>query len=86
MHLNERAVLTGAILFGLGLVAGIAIGSATAVSALTQGAPDVLQSWSGVVAMPLRSSGQSKRSRLVHRAAVVIVLIRGAQFEIEKQS
>ena len=42
---------TGAILFGLGLVAGIAIGSATAVSALTQGAPDVLQSWSGV-AMP----------------------------------
>ena len=31
---------------------GIAIGSATAVSALTQGAPDVLQSWSGVVAMP----------------------------------
>ena len=47
MHLNERVVLTGAILFGLGLVAGIAIGSATAVSALTQGAPDVLQSWSG---------------------------------------
>ena len=52
MHLNERVVLTGAILFGLGLVAGIAIGSATAVSALTQGAPDALQSWSGVVAMP----------------------------------
>ena len=52
MHLNERVVLTGGILFGLGLVAGIAIGSATAVSALTQGAPDVLQSWSGVVAMP----------------------------------
>ena len=50
MQLNERVVLTGAILFGLGLVAGIAIGSATAVSALTQGAPDVLQSWSGVVA------------------------------------
>ena len=42
MHLNERLVLTGVILFGLGLVAGIAIGSATAVSALTQGAPDVL--------------------------------------------
>ena len=52
MHINERVVLTGAILFGLGLVAGIAIGSATAVSALTQGAPDALQSWSGVVAMP----------------------------------
>ena len=29
MQLNERVVLTGAILFGLGLVAGIAIGSAT---------------------------------------------------------
>ena len=52
MHLNERLVLTGAIFFGIGLMAGIAIGSATAVSALTQGAPDVLQSWSGVVAMP----------------------------------
>ena len=52
MQFNERVVLTGAILFGFGLVAGIAIGSATAVSALTQGAPDVLQSWSGVVAMP----------------------------------
>ena len=52
MELNERIVLTGAILFGLGLVAGITLGSATAISALTQGAPDVLQSWSGVVAMP----------------------------------
>ena len=52
MHINERVVRRGATLVGRGLVAGLAIGSATAVSALTQGAPDVLQSWSGVVAMP----------------------------------
>ena len=45
-------MLTGTILFGIGILIGIAIGSATAVSALTQGAPDVLQSWSGVVALP----------------------------------
>ena len=49
---TERSLLTGTILFGIGLIVGIAIGSATAVSALTQGAPDVLQSWSGVVALP----------------------------------
>ena len=52
MHFTERSRLTGTILFGIGLIVGIAIGSATAVSALTQGAPDVLQSWSGVVALP----------------------------------
>ena len=52
MHITERSLLTGTILFGIGLLVGIAIGSATAVSALTQGAPDVLQSWSGVVALP----------------------------------
>ena len=40
------------IAFALGLVLGIAIGSATSITALTQGAPDVLQTWSGVVAMP----------------------------------
>ena len=44
--------MTGTILFAMGLVIGIAIGSASAVSSLTQGAPDVLQSWSGVVALP----------------------------------
>ena len=52
MQSTERSLLTGTILFGIGLLVGIAIGSATAVSALTQGAPDVLQSWSGVVALP----------------------------------
>jgi len=52
MHFTERSLLTGTSLFGIGLIVGIAIGSATAVSALTQGAPDVLQSWSGVVALP----------------------------------
>ena len=52
MHFTERSLLTGTILFGIGLIVGISIGSATAVSALTQGAPDVLQSWSGVVALP----------------------------------
>ena len=52
MDSNRPMLLSGAILFAMGLVIGIAIGSATAVSALTQGAPDVLQSWSGVVAMP----------------------------------
>ncbi len=40
------------IVFTIGLVIGIAIGSATSISALTQGAPDILQSWAGVVAMP----------------------------------
>ena len=52
MDSNRPMQLSGVILFAMGLVIGIAIGSATAVSALTQGAPDVLQSWSGVVAMP----------------------------------
>ena len=52
MDSNRPMLLSGVILFAMGLVIGIAIGSATAVSALTQGAPDVLQSWSGVVAMP----------------------------------
>ena len=52
MHITGRSLLTGTILFGIGILVGIAIGSATAVSALTQGAPDVLQSWSGVVALP----------------------------------
>ena len=52
MQITERSLLTGTILFGIGILVGIAIGSATAVSALTQGAPDVLQSWSGVVALP----------------------------------
>ena len=49
---NRSMLLTGGLLFAMGLVIGIAIGSASTVSALTQGAPDVLQSWSGVVAMP----------------------------------
>ena len=52
MDSNRPMLLSGVLLFAMGLVIGIAIGSATAVSALTQGAPDVLQSWSGVVAMP----------------------------------
>ena len=52
MERTTPVLLTGAILFALGLVLGIAIGSATAVTSLTQGAPDVLQTWSGVVAMP----------------------------------
>ncbi len=52
MDSNRPMLLAGGILFAMGLVIGVAIGSATAVSALTQGAPDVLQSWSGVVAMP----------------------------------
>ena len=52
MPVVDRVALPGALLFGIGLVIGIAIGSATAVASLTQGAPDVLQSWSGVVALP----------------------------------
>ena len=52
MDSNRPMLLSGVIFFAMGLMIGIAIGSATAVSALTQGAPDVLQSWSGVVAMP----------------------------------
>ena len=52
MQPSERVLMTGTILFALGLVIGVAIGSATAVTALTQGSPDVLQSWSGVVALP----------------------------------
>ena len=52
MQPSERVLMTGTILFALGLVIGVVIGSATAVTALTQGSPDVLQSWSGVVAMP----------------------------------
>ena len=52
MQFSERSVLTGLLVFAVGVVVGIGIGSASAVAALTQGAPDVLQSWSGVVAMP----------------------------------
>ena len=52
MQPSERALMTGTILFAMGLVIGIAIGSGTAVASLTQRAPDVLQSWSGVVALP----------------------------------
>ena len=52
MQFSERSVLTGLLVFAVGVVVGIGIGSATAVAALTQGAPDVLQSWSGVVALP----------------------------------
>ena len=52
MDSSERMVLTGAILFGVGLVIGIGIGSVASIASLTQGAPDVLQSWSGVVALP----------------------------------
>ena len=52
MPFSERSVLTGLLVFAVGVVVGIGIGSASAVEALTQGAPDVLQTWSGVVAMP----------------------------------
>ena len=52
MPFSDRSVLTGLLVFAIGIVLGIGIGSATAVSALTQGAPDVLQTWSGVVALP----------------------------------
>ena len=52
MDSSERMVLTGAILFGVGLVIGIGIGSVASIASLTQGAPEVLQSWSGVVALP----------------------------------
>jgi len=52
MQFSERSVLTGLLVFAVGVVVGIGIGSASAVAALTQGAPDVLQSWSGVVALP----------------------------------
>ena len=52
MQFSECSVLTGLLVFAVGVVVGIGIGSATAVAALTQGAPDVLQSWSGVVALP----------------------------------
>ena len=52
MDSSERMVLTGAILFSVGLVIGIGIGSVASIASLTQGAPDVLQSWSGVVALP----------------------------------
>ena len=52
MSFSERSVLTGLLIFAVGVVVGIGIGSASAVAALTQGAPDVLQSWSGVVALP----------------------------------
>ena len=52
MDSSERMVLTGAILFGVGLVIGIGIGSVASIASLTQGAPDILQSWSGVVALP----------------------------------
>jgi hypothetical protein len=52
MPFSERSVLTGLLVFAIGVVVGIGIGSASAVAALTQGAPDVLQTWSGVVALP----------------------------------
>ena len=52
MQFSERSVLTGLLFFAVGVVVGIGIGSASAVAALTQGVPDVLQSWSGVVALP----------------------------------
>ena len=52
MPFSERSVLTGLLVFAIGVVVGIGIGSASAVAALTQGAPDVLQNWSGVVALP----------------------------------
>ena len=52
MPFSERSVLTGLLVFAVGVVVGIGIDSASAVAALTQGAPDVLQSWSGVVALP----------------------------------
>ena len=52
MPFSERGVLTGLLVFAIGVVVGIGIGSASAVAALTQGAPDVLQTWSGVVALP----------------------------------
>ena len=52
MSFSDRSVLTGLLVFAIGVVVGIGIGSASAVSALTQGAPDVLQTWSGVVALP----------------------------------
>ena len=52
MPFFDRSVLTGLLVFAIGIVLGIGIGSASAVSALTQGALDVLQAWSGVVALP----------------------------------
>ena len=52
MPFSDRTVLTGLLVFAVGVVVGIGIGSASAVSALTQGSPDVLQTWSGVVALP----------------------------------
>ena len=52
MPFSERSVLTGLLVFAVGVVVGIGVGSASAVAALTQGAPDVLQNWSGVVALP----------------------------------
>ena len=50
--LVQATKMLTSIVFAIGLVMGIAIGSATSISALTQGAPDILQSWAGVVAMP----------------------------------
>ena len=52
MSFSDRSVLTGLLVFAIGVVVEIGIGSASVVSALTQGAPDVLQTWSGVVALP----------------------------------
>ena len=43
MQFSERSVLTGLLVFAVGVVVGIGIGSASAVAALTQGAPDVLR-------------------------------------------
>lgn len=48
----DQGLLSGAILLVVGLVIGIGLGSSMTITALTQGAPDVLQSWSGVVALP----------------------------------
>ena len=52
MPFTDRIALTGAILFAMGLVLGVGIGSLTTMASLIQGGPDVLQSWSGVVALP----------------------------------
>ncbi len=52
MPFSERSVLAGLLVLAVGVVVGIGIGSANAVAALTQGAPNVLQTWSGVVALP----------------------------------
>ena len=52
MPFSDRSVLMGLLVFVVGGVVGIGIGAASAVAALTQGAPDGLETWSGVVALP----------------------------------